>query len=519
MALETSEIDELDLDVAEDPDSLDIDALIADNATDEPDTTEAPAAEPDTTEADALNLDVAEEPDSLDIDALIADNAADEPDTTEAPATALETSEIDELDLDVAEESDSLDIDALIADNAAEDIIDTEATTPVQDMPTDREWDAEEPFSGSELSGDEEVPLDEAPLTDDARLEEAGWETWQEVGVNDATPSTELADELDLVNPWEDDESTDLIAENEENNLPLSEEASPHEDEAATPEPAAPGAAWDTFSEQHIESLLTPAEGEEAALPIETASSEDYSLPEQESPLEPEISGKPEETVDEDEALLNQLLPDDDTELDQELDRLHTDARSEENSDLADDSIALAAGSAPPPNYHLEPNEAAAPSRGPLAGLLWGLGVITLIATLGLQFVYYHHSQLAHHTQLRPLLDQLCKLTECELPPQRELGQIRLASHLVQFHPRYQNSLLITATLINRAPFNQPYPEVELLMTNLQQEVVASRRFRPEEYLVGQRSDRPMPQNIEIPLMLEVVDPGKDVVGFRFEFH
>jgi hypothetical protein len=117
------------------------------------------------------------------------------------------------------------------------------------------------------------------------------------------------------------------------------------------------------------------------------------------------------------------------------------------------------------------------------------------------------------------MLEYLCDWVDCELPLQRDLGQIRLLSHMVQFHPRYQDSLLITATLINRAEFTQVYPEVELQMTDLQQRVIASRRFKPEEYLVAQANDGLMPRNIEIPLMLEVVDPGNEVVGFRFEFH
>jgi hypothetical protein len=126
---------------------------------------------------------------------------------------------------------------------------------------------------------------------------------------------------------------------------------------------------------------------------------------------------------------------------------------------------------------------------------------------------------LAENATLRPLLSQMCELTGCRLPPRRELGKIVLGNHLVQSHPRYENSLLITATLVNRADFSQPYPIVEVVMTDLGQRVVARRRFLPGEYLVGNSDPDGLNPGSEVPLMLEVVDPGKNAVGFEFNFY
>ncbi len=94
-----------------------------------------------------------------------------------------------------------------------------------------------------------------------------------------------------------------------------------------------------------------------------------------------------------------------------------------------------------------------------------------------------------------------------------------MSKHLVQVHPRYVHSLLITATLVNRADFAQPYPVVEVIMTDLEQKQVARRRFLPREYLIGDKSERLLPPETEVPLILEVVDPGKDAVGFEFNFY
>jgi predicted Zn finger-like uncharacterized protein len=170
------------------------------------------------------------------------------------------------------------------------------------------------------------------------------------------------------------------------------------------------------------------------------------------------------------------------------------------------------------PGYSL-PLEQEAARPGLFGTLLWGGGIALLLAGLVLQYLYYHRMALAENATLRPLLSQMCELTGCRLPPRRELGKIVLGNHLVQSHPRYENSLLITATLVNRADFSQPYPIVEVVMTDLGQRVVARRRFLPGEYLVGNSDPDGLNPGSEVPLMLEVVDPGKNAVGFEFNFY
>lgn len=158
--------------------------------------------------------------------------------------------------------------------------------------------------------------------------------------------------------------------------------------------------------------------------------------------------------------------------------------------------------------------------RGNLFGkLLWSGGIVLLLAGLALQYLYYHRMGFAEEPRLRPVLERMCRITSCQLPPQRDLAQIELGKHLVQVHPRYTDSLLITATLVNRADFAQPYPIVEVLMTDLEQQQVARRRFLPSEYLIGSNSEHLLPPETEVPLMLEVLDPGKNAVGFEFNFY
>jgi predicted Zn finger-like uncharacterized protein len=220
---------------------------------------------------------------------------------------------------------------------------------------------------------------------------------------------------------------------------------------------------------------------------------------------------------DEDEELLRQSLPEGGALDEPDLERIEPDSAGGGAKDFPEVKHRAAA-QVERTGYSLPLEQEAA--RGGLFGtLLWGCGIVLLLAGLALQYLYYHRLALAENASLRPLLSQLCEITGCRLPPHRELGKIVLGNHLVQSHPSYENSLLITATLVNRAGFNQPYPIVEVVMTDLGQRVVARRRFLPGEYLVGSSDTTDLSPGTEVPLMLEVVDPGKSAVGFEFNFY
>jgi hypothetical protein len=117
---------------------------------------------------------------------------------------------------------------------------------------------------------------------------------------------------------------------------------------------------------------------------------------------------------------------------------------------------------------------------------------------LVLQYLYYFRLQLVENPRLRPIIATMCNVTGCELPPRRDLGRIELAEHLMQFHPTYEKSLLLT---------------------DIEQRVVAQRHFLPEQYLNNYRSGDSFAANSEVPLMLEVLDPGNSAVGFEFRFY
>ena len=149
---------------------------------------------------------------------------------------------------------------------------------------------------------------------------------------------------------------------------------------------------------------------------------------------------------------------------------------------------------------------------------LWAALNILLILVLVGQYVYYNRQQLAQYPELRPWLAQACASIGCDIPLQRDVKRIALTERLVESHPSRANALLIDATLVNQADFTQPFPLLELRFSDLNNQLIAGRRFHPDEYLQPATPwQAGMAPHQPVHITLEIVDPGKDAVSFQFD--
>jgi hypothetical protein len=79
-------------------------------------------------------------------------------------------------------------------------------------------------------------------------------------------------------------------------------------------------------------------------------------------------------------------------------------------------------------------------------------------------------------------------------------------------------SLEITARILNRGPHAQPYPHIQLRLKDRWEETIASRVFRPAEYLESSGvTETPMPAGDTAHARLTIVDPGPDAYGFEID--
>ncbi|WP_457788979.1 DUF3426 domain-containing protein [Pseudomonas sp. PL-6] len=155
-------------------------------------------------------------------------------------------------------------------------------------------------------------------------------------------------------------------------------------------------------------------------------------------------------------------------------------------------------------------------------GRLLGWGLLNLLAAGGLlaQYAAYNFDELARQDRYRPWFEQLCPNVGCELPSKVDISQIRSSNLVVRSHPEFSGALIVDAILYNRAPFAQPFPLLEMRFADLGGQLVASRRFKPSEYLAGELAGQSeMPPQTPIHISLDILDPGTRAVNYSLSFH
>ena len=151
--------------------------------------------------------------------------------------------------------------------------------------------------------------------------------------------------------------------------------------------------------------------------------------------------------------------------------------------------------------------------------IAWGFGSLVLLLALMLQLSWHYREWTIQHEWGRQLLTQVCAITGCNTPQRRDTRQILIQHRDLRSHPERPNALLLQLSMVNHAAFAQPYPKLQLSLFNDQDQLIAQRTFEPIEYLSDpQRSSELMQQSEPVFVSMELLDPGKDVTGFKFEF-
>ena len=151
--------------------------------------------------------------------------------------------------------------------------------------------------------------------------------------------------------------------------------------------------------------------------------------------------------------------------------------------------------------------------------LLWlALTVLAALALAG-QYVTYHFAELARQDQYRPIFQQLCPIVGCNVPAKVDIALIKSSNLVVRSHPDFAGALVVDAIIYNRAAFSQPFPLLELRFADLNGQLIASRRFKPAEYLNGDLAGRAeMPPQTPIHIALDILDPGAKAVNYSLSF-
>ncbi|MBV1914101.1 MAG: DUF3426 domain-containing protein [Pseudomonadales bacterium] len=149
-------------------------------------------------------------------------------------------------------------------------------------------------------------------------------------------------------------------------------------------------------------------------------------------------------------------------------------------------------------------------------GLLWAtLALVALVSLTG-QLGFFYFEKLAIHERLRPAYQLLCDTFDCELPIQQDISSIAASGLSIRPHQTIPAALTVELILTNNALFPQPFPEIELEFSDLDQRLVANRVFNPDEYLSGEVTGlAKMPMATPIHLSFEIKHPGEQAANFN----
>jgi predicted Zn finger-like uncharacterized protein len=159
------------------------------------------------------------------------------------------------------------------------------------------------------------------------------------------------------------------------------------------------------------------------------------------------------------------------------------------------------------------PRPQAPASRG------WVWSCVLLACTLGAQIAWAERERLLAEPVLRGALDQVLGWFGERLPPMVQLDALTLVSREVRPHSSVPGALLISAAVRNDSNVALAYPRIEVKMMDLGGRAIALRRFTPDEYLSDPAGQlRGLQPGALVPLVFEVVDPGRDAFNYEFAF-
>ena len=152
--------------------------------------------------------------------------------------------------------------------------------------------------------------------------------------------------------------------------------------------------------------------------------------------------------------------------------------------------------------------------------LLWMFLVLLAAAGLAGQYIAYQFDDLARQDAYRPWFQQLCPTLGCTVPSRVDIAHIKSSNLVVRSNPEFAGALVVDAIIYNRATFSQPFPLLELRFADLNGSLIASRRFKPGEYLSGELAGvSEMPSQTPIHISLDILDPGNKAVNYSLSFH
>ena len=141
-----------------------------------------------------------------------------------------------------------------------------------------------------------------------------------------------------------------------------------------------------------------------------------------------------------------------------------------------------------------------------------------LALLLALQLLLADRARLAADPQWRPVLNTICKLLFCALPPWHEPKAFTLLQRDVRQHPGIPGALRVSATFRNDARWSQPWPQLRLTLADINGRTAGERSFRVDEYLGGPPNQAELASGESATVAMDILEPAARIVAYDFSF-
>ena len=149
----------------------------------------------------------------------------------------------------------------------------------------------------------------------------------------------------------------------------------------------------------------------------------------------------------------------------------------------------------------------------------WFIAALVLASVVTVRLAEFNNVPVIGSLDMKSLM---IKLGLKDPPPKqafRDVNQIHLVSRELAVHPSEPGHLLLSATIVNRAPKRQAYPIIEVTLFDAIGNRLAGHEFKPLDYLAPGSSGRlGMSPQAYLPISLAIEDPGTEATGFELDF-
>ncbi len=148
---------------------------------------------------------------------------------------------------------------------------------------------------------------------------------------------------------------------------------------------------------------------------------------------------------------------------------------------------------------------------------LWFTGAFILLVIAAAQSIYFLRDDIAiYYPNVKPILVKACQQLACSVNLPKQIELIVIDDSDMQEDKNIEGVMHLSSSLINKAGFNLAYPNLELTLTDVEDNPTLRRVLTPIEYLSANTNVAlGLKAGEEIKIKLAITTQGETVAGYR----